>query len=133
MKLHINDKEYNLRLRCGKFRELKDTIGGENILETLTTAMGNSDAYVLGKALKVMCMAPRLKDEDAFEVIDAYLDEGHTVMEFGGVIMEALDESGFLPKRGMSEKIQQQTQAAMEKMDQQIQDLEAPTFAGFKA
>lgn len=131
MKLNIKDKEYNLRLLCGKFRELKDVVGGENLLETLTGAMGSSDADTLGKALQVMCISPRLKREDAFEVLDDYLSEGNTVMDFGNVIMEVLDESGFLPKRGMAEKIQQQTQAAMEKMEAQIQDTEA--FNGFRA
>lgn len=136
MNLQIKNKEYSLRLRCGKFRELRDTIGGDNLLESLTNAMGNSDADVLGKAFQVMCISPRLSRDEAFAALDTYLDEGHTVMEFGNVIMEVLDESGFLPKRGMAEKIQQQTQAAMEKIDEKIQEIaqsEIPAFSGFKA
>jgi len=136
MKLTVQEKEYNLRLLCGKFRELREAMGGGNLMEKLTEAMGNSDAEALGKALRVVCLSPRLaNNEAAFAVIDGYLEEGHTVMDFGNLLLEVLDESGFLPKRGMAATIQEQTAKAMEKLDETLGELEtAPVpFLGYKA
>lgn len=134
MKLEIKGKEYNLRLLCGKFRELKDVAGGD-ILQSMMDAMGNSDAEALGKALRVMCVEPKLTNEQAYAVLDGYLEEGHTVMEFGNVLMGVLDESGFLPQRGMAAAIQEQTEKAMSAVSEKIAEAsEKPLeFAGFKA
>lgn len=133
MKLTIKDKEYNLRLLCGKVRELRDAIKSDDLLGALSKAAPENDVETLAKALRVMCVDPRLsKDSEVYQIIDDYLEEDHTVIDFGNVIMEVLDDSGFLPYRGMSEEIRKKTETALKEIDGRLTDLPTQEFAGYK-
>lgn len=135
MILRIKDKDYELRLPCKNFRKLKEKLGGE-LMDTLMSAMQNSDVDVMADAFTVLCTEANFTRDNAYNALDAYLEEdGNTVMSFGTKLLEVLDRAGFLPQKGMAAKvagmIEQQMTAAMSELEEASS--EKKPFKGHKA
>lgn len=141
MILKIGETEYTLRLPCKKFRTLKAKLGND-LMETISTAMQTADVDVMADAFVVLCTDPAVTNETVYDVLDAYLaQEENTVMSLGGVILRVFDESGFLPKKGMATALSRKMNKEMEKAlldlqepDETAETVEAPQpFTGHTA
>lgn len=136
MILKINEQEYELRLPCKNFRKLKEKLNGE-LMDTLMTAMQNSDVDVMADAFSVLCTEANFKRDNAYDVIDAFLaEEGNTVTAFGIRILEVLDQAGFLPQKGMAAKVSRMMDKQLAGMMQELEEAtqeETKPFKGHKA
>lgn len=130
MVLTVKEKDYTLRLLCGKFRELKDKIKSDNLMQSIMEAAQNADVEVMAKCIQVVALEPKLTETAALALMDDYIEESneHTVMTFGMKLLEVFDEAGFLPKKGIAKDISEQMNKAMSSLNfGEIMKTETPT------
>lgn len=102
----VNNKAYKLRLNTRNVVALEKALG-DNPLSIFDLA-GNSMPRV---SSMVMVLHAALQQyhhgfsmNDAYDLFDAYIEEGHSVDEFIYVILDIYRESGLIPKEAETEK-----------------------------
>lgn len=93
---------YKLRLDAMRIAQLEDKLGGKSPLSIFAEA-GERNIPPLKNLILVLHMALQpynhgKKLEDAYELYDKYIEEGHTMVDFLQVIVELYTASGLIPK-----------------------------------
>ena len=100
IEFQTNDKIYKLRLNTRNVVELEKKLGCNPIMvfgmngETIPTV--SVMVTILHASLQTFNHGISLND--AFDIFDAYLDEGHTAVDFIKVIMDIYQASGIIPR-----------------------------------
>lgn len=101
-----NNKSYKLRLNTRNVVMLEKALGGNplsifdtngDMLPSVTTMV-----TVLHAALQQYNHGISLND--AYDIFDAYIEDGHSVDEFIYIILDIYRESGLIPKEVETEK-----------------------------
>ena len=103
---NAGSKEYKLRLNTRNVVELEKRLGCNPIMifgldgETIPTV--SAMVVILHAALQYYHHGITL--EKAYDIFDAYLEEGNTSVDFIKVIMEIYKVSGIVPKEAATEE-----------------------------
>ncbi len=97
----VGDKVYNLRLTTKNIIKLEKKIGINPL-----AIFGNGDTVpTLTTMLTVFQYSlPNATENEAFDIYDRWLDEGHTVADFIPVILEVYKVSGLIKDMPENEK-----------------------------
>ena len=99
----VNNKEYKLRLNTRNLVELEKTLG-KNPLYVFVDKTTNEpiaptteeNVAILYYSLKAL--QPETTLDSAYELFDAWLDEGNIIGDFSNVIVEVYKNSGIFKK-----------------------------------
>jgi hypothetical protein len=99
--LEVGGKEYKLKFSILAFEKAEKAIGG-SIFTALRSWGGDNLPSVSDMVTLFYCSLMKYQrktsKEDAEEIMEAYLDEGGSLMDFFNIIFETFSESGLLPK-----------------------------------
>ena len=96
------NKSYKLRLNTRNIVALEKTLG-RNPMAIFFEADGNERIPTITEMVSILhCSLQQfnhgLSMNDAFDIFDDYVGEGHSTLEFIKVIMELYQASGLMPK-----------------------------------
>lgn len=96
------NKSYKLRLNTRNIVALEKTLG-RNPMAIFFEADGNERIPTITEMVSILhCSLQQfnhgLSMNDAFDIFDEYVGEGHSTLEFIKVIMELYQASGLMPK-----------------------------------
>lgn len=97
----VGDKEYRLKLTTRQIMQLEKLIGNHPL--TVLTGTSDGDAPTVTSMIQVLyCSIVELNHgismSDVYNIFDAWLDDGHTTVDFIDVIVDVYETSGILPK-----------------------------------
>lgn len=102
----VQNKVYKLRLNTRNVIALEKALGTNPLnifdLEGNTMPSVTSMVCVLHAALQQYNHGITMND--AYDIFDAYIEDGHTLDEFIYIILDIYRESGIIPKEDNSEK-----------------------------
>lgn len=100
-------KEVVFRARTRVVNAMKEKFKTDAIQDVMQMAMDTSDFNQVAYFITQFCEDPMYKTMDgALDFIDDYLYQtGETIVGLGITMVEVMDESGFLPKKGLSREI----------------------------
>lgn len=96
---HANGKPYSLKYR---HKNLKDVVArtGKSITQLFEDPF-DGWPHLLAEGLRHQ--HPRITADDACELIDAWMDDGHELKDIQDKVLDALTETGYLKKSGGDE------------------------------
>lgn len=106
-KIHFGGKELVLRLDGKTIVQIENKIN-KNLL-SLFIDNGKMTFPKTGEMLLILHAANTthgIKESDMFDLLDVYLETGHSTTELMEIIQNLLDESGFFGKKKMEEENQ---------------------------
>ena len=101
-----NNKAYKLRLNTRNVVALEKTLGANplSIFDVKGEQMPSVTAMVAVLHAALQQYHHGVSVNDAYEIFDAYIDDGHSVDEFIYIILDIYKESGLIPKEVNTEK-----------------------------
>lgn len=101
--LKINDKEYKLRLDVRSVVSLEKELG-KNPLFVFTKKVPETEEMVLILYHSLKHYYPEATIEEAYAILDAWIDSGKLLTEFVSVCVEIYTISGLFKPEGKEEK-----------------------------
>lgn len=101
---NVKDKEYKLRLNAKACVDLEKKLGTNPINVFMKIAETNnlpqmSDIITIFHAT-LQPFQHTISLNDAYDIFDEYVDDGHNLMDLVPVLIEVFQESGLIPKEG---------------------------------
>lgn len=106
IEFEAGNKSYKLRLNTRNTIALEKVLGCNplHIFDTTGERMPAVTTMVSVLHAALQQYNHGISMNDAYDIFDAYLDDGHSVDEFIYVILDIYRESGLIPKEASSEK-----------------------------
>lgn len=100
------NKAYKLRLNTRNTVALEKVLGGNplGIFDTTGETLPPITVMVAVLHASLQQYHHGISMNDAYDIFDAYLDDGHSIDEFILVILDIYRESGLIPKEDKTEK-----------------------------
>jgi hypothetical protein len=100
------NKEYKLRLNTRSIVSLEKTLGANplSIFDVKGETLPPITQMVAVLHAALQQYQHNISMNDAYEIFDSYIDDGHSVDEFVFIILDIYRESGIIPKEVDTEK-----------------------------
>ena len=106
--INVKDKEYKLRLTARACVDLEKKLGTNPINVFMKIAESNTlpsmeDIITIFHAT-LQPLQHNITMNDAYDIFDEYVDDGHNLMDLVPTIIKVFQESGLIPKEGEESK-----------------------------
>ena len=102
----VNNKAYKLRLNTRNVVALEKTLGTNplSIFDVAGNTMPSVTSMVAVLHAALQQYNHGVSMNDAYDIFDAYIEDGHSIDEFIYIILDIYRESGLIPKEDESPK-----------------------------